>query len=66
MTDEELASLKIAPCRACDSTATSVRPQGNNWYYVGCTECFNKTLCDKANVEYAIELWERRNGKRRK
>lgn len=62
LSEEELAGIKLGPCPSCKAGNTSIRPQKDGWYYVGCIECFNKILCDRANLEYAIELWNRRAG----
>lgn len=67
MTDEELARYEIIkPCPSCGSNMVNVRQANNRWYYVGCMDCFNKTLCEEKYIDYAVERWNnyaRRCGK---
>jgi hypothetical protein len=53
MTDEELENIKLLPCPSCDSTMTSVRRVSDEWWYVGCVDCFNKIQCERQYVEQA-------------
>lgn len=59
MTDEELEAIELLPCPSCDSIMTSVRRASNEWWLVGCMDCFNKTQCQRQFVEEAAERWNR-------
>ena len=59
MTDEELENIKLLPCPSCDSTMTSVRRVSDEWWYVGCVDCFNKTQCQREFVEGLAERWNK-------
>lgn len=66
MTDEELEKIKLLPCPSCDSTMTSVRRASNEWWLVGCMDCFNKRQCTREYVEEAARQFNdyaRRCGK---
>lgn len=66
LSEEELAEYKLLDCPSCDSPNTNVRAAGNGEYYVGCMDCFNKTLCSKEYIPYLVEQWNcyaRRCGK---
>lgn len=58
MTDEELEAIELLDCPSCDSHNTSVRHVSQEWWYVGCMDCFNKRQCQR---EYVIEEAERFN-----
>jgi hypothetical protein len=66
VTDEELRKYRLLDCPSCDSHNTNVRSAGGKWYYVGCIDCFNKTLCTEEYIEYLVEkfnTYARRCGK---
>ncbi len=52
MTDEELEALPLLDCPSCDSHNTSVRRASNDWWLVGCLDCWNKKQCTR---EYVVE-----------
>lgn len=51
MTDEELEAIKLEQCPSCDSHNTSVRRVSQEWWLVGCMDCFNKKQCTREYVE---------------
>ena len=65
MDTKELLEIALAPCRSCGCEETSVRVAKYGWFFVGCTACGNKTLCDKAKVQQVIEttdsIWRHTN-----
>lgn len=42
MTDEELESIPLLDCPSCDSHNTSVRRASQEWWLIGCLDCFNE------------------------
>ena len=56
LTDAELEAIKLLDCPSCDSHNTSVRRASNEWWLVGCLDCFNKRQCQR---EYVIEEAEK-------
>ena len=66
MTDEELEAIPLLDCPSCDSHNTSVRRGGQEWWLVGCMDCFNKRQCTREYVLETVEFWNnyaRRCGK---
>ena len=66
MTDEELEALPLLDCPSCDSHNTSVRRASNDWWLVGCLDCWNKKQCTREYVAEQVERWNsyaRRCGK---
>lgn len=61
---DEFNNRIIKYCPSCDSTDVSVRVAKYKWYFVGCRECWNKLECDEANLERALEIWNRRADRR--
>jgi hypothetical protein len=66
VTDEELEALPLLDCPSCDSRNTSVRRVSNDWWIVGCLDCWNKRMCTREFVVGQVEWWNsyaRRCGK---
>jgi ssDNA-binding Zn-finger/Zn-ribbon topoisomerase 1 len=55
--ERELLQTVLEPCPTCGSEYTSVRFAKHGWYYVGCMDCENKTLCDASKVHKVIKRW---------
>ena len=63
MTDGEIEELnrKIEKkCLVCDGENVSVRIARKGWYFVGCLDCENKTLCDESKVVKVVDSWNTR------
>lgn len=66
LTDDELEAIKLERCPSCGSKMTSVRRGSNEWWYVGCVDCWNKKQCQRQFVEEAARQFNeyaRRCGK---
>lgn len=51
VTDEELEAIPLLDCPSCDSRNTSVRRASQEWWLVGCLDCWNKRQCQRQFVE---------------
>jgi hypothetical protein len=59
LTDEELEAIPLLDCPSCDSHNTSVRRGSQEWWLVGCMDCWNKRQCTREYVLETVEFWNR-------
>ena len=59
MTAINPADYHLGRCPSCGSENTSVRWAKKGWFFVGCTECDNKRLCDEKYLDETVEMWEK-------